>query len=207
MIDNTTDCLIIIDVQNDFCPGGALEVPAGDEVVPVINQLVEMFDHRILTQDWHPVGHHSFASAHAGKMPFESVELDYGIQVLWPDHCIQGSSGAEFHADLEITGAELIIRKGFRPALDSYSAFTENDRTTPTGLSGYLVNRGFRRVFLVGLATDYCVAWSALDARREGFAAVLIEDGCRAIDMDGSGQAAIDRMDDAGVARICAADL
>ncbi len=207
MIDNTTDCLIIIDVQNDFCPGGALEVPAGDEVVPVINQLVEMFDHRILTQDWHPVGHHSFASAHAGKTPFESVELDYGIQVLWPDHCIQGSSGAEFHADLEITGAELIIRKGFRPALDSYSAFTENDRTTPTGLSGYLVNRGFRRVFLVGLATDYCVAWSALDARREGFAAVLIEDGCRAIDMDGSGQAAIDRMDDAGVARICAADL
>ncbi|MYB35339.1 MAG: bifunctional nicotinamidase/pyrazinamidase [Gammaproteobacteria bacterium] len=207
MINKTTDCLIIIDVQNDFCPGGALEVPAGDEVVPVINQLVDGFSHRILTQDWHPAGHHSFASAHAGKSPFETVELDYGTQVLWPDHCIQDSFGAEFHAGLDTTGAELIIRKGFRPAIDSYSAFTENDQTTPTGLSGYLANRGFRRLFLAGLATDYCVAWSALDARREGFEVVLIEDACRAIDMNGSRQAAIDQMDDAGVVRICTADL
>ncbi len=207
MIKDTTDCLIIIDVQNDFCSGGALEVPAGEEVVPVINRLVGGFPHRILTQDWHPAGHRSFASAHAGKSPFETVELDYGTQVLWPDHCIQDSFGAEFHADLDITGAELIIRKGFRLAIDSYSAFTENDQATPTGLSGYLADRGFRRLFLAGLATDYCVAWSALDARRQGFEVVLIEDACRAIDMDGSKQAAIDRMDDAGVVRICTADL
>ena len=207
MINNTADCLIVIDVQNDFCSGGALEVPSGEEVVPVINQLANEFAHWVLTQDWHPAGHHSFASVHDGKSPFETAELDYGTQVLWPDHCIQGTFGAEFHAGLDTTGAELIIRKGFRPSIDPYSAFAENDRTTPTGLSGYLAHRGFRRLFLAGLATDYCVAWSALDARREGFEVVLIEDACRAIDMNGSKRAAIDRMDDAGVVRISTADL
>ncbi|MCY4219850.1 MAG: bifunctional nicotinamidase/pyrazinamidase [Gammaproteobacteria bacterium] len=207
MINNADDCLIIVDVQNDFCSGGALEVPAGEEVVPVINQLVDKFAHRILTQDWHPVGHYSFASAHPGKSPFETVELDYGTQVLWPDHCIQGSDGAEFHPDLEIVGAELIIRKGFRLSIDSYSAFTENDQMTPTGLSGYLANRQFRRLFLTGLATDYCVFWSALDARRAGFEVVLIEDACRAIDMDGSKFRALDQMDTVGVVRVAATDL
>ncbi|MCY4051741.1 MAG: bifunctional nicotinamidase/pyrazinamidase [Gammaproteobacteria bacterium] len=207
MINNADDCLIIVDVQNDFCSGGALEVPAGEEVVPVINQLVDKFAHRILTQDWHPVGHYSFASAHPGKSPFETVELDYGTQVLWPDHCIQGSDGAEFHPDLEIVGAELIIRKGFRLSIDSYSAFTENDQMTPTGLSGYLANRQFRRLFLTGLATDYCVFWSALDARRAGFEVVLIEDACRAIDMDGSKFRALDQMDAVGVVRVAATDL
>ncbi len=207
MIDNTSDCLIIIDVQNDFCSGGALEVPAGEEVVPIINQLNDKFSHRILTQDWHPVGHHSFASAHFGKSPFEAVELDYGTQVLWPDHCIQGSNGAEFHADLEVIGAELILRKGYRLDIDSYSAFKENDQVTPTGLSGYLSNRQFRRLFLTGLATDYCVLWSALDARREGFEVVLIEDACRAIDIDGSKHSAIAQMEAAGVVRVSATDL
>lgn len=207
MIDNSTDCLVVIDVQNDFCSGGALEVPAGDEVVPVINGISAAFEHRVLTQDWHPAGHLSFASAHCGKAPFETVELEYGTQVLWPDHCIQGTDGASFHADLEVTGAELIVRKGFRPAIDSYSAFYENDQSTATGLSGYLKNRGFSRLYLAGLATDYCVAWSALDARREGFKVVLIENACRAIDLDGSLDTAIGRMDAAGVARVRAEDL
>lgn len=207
MIDNNADCLIIIDVQNDFCAGGALEVPAGDEVVPVINKLSDVFNHRILTQDWHPAGHHSFASVHPGKSPFETAEFDYGTQVLWPDHCIQGSMGADFHAELEIAGVELIIRKGFRSSIDSYSAFAENDRSTPTGLSGYLTNRGFRRLFLAGLATDFCVAWSALDARREGFEVVLIEDACRAIDMNGSMQDAMEQMDRAGVIRVRSENL
>lgn len=207
MIDNSTDCLVVIDVQNDFCSGGALEVPAGDEVVPVINGISTAFEHRVLTQDWHPAGHLSFASAHPGKAPFETVELEYGTQVLWPDHCIQGTDGASFHTDLEVTGAELIVRKGFRPGIDSYSAFYENDQSTATGLSGYLKNRGFSRLYLAGLATDYCVAWSALDARREGFEVVLIEDACRAIDLDGSLEAAMGRMDAAGVVRIRTGDL
>lgn len=206
-IDNTTDCFIVIDVQNDFCSGGALEVPAGDEVVPVVNALSGLFAHRVLTQDWHPAGHLSFASTHPDKVPYESIELNYGTQVLWPDHCIQGSFGAEFHADLQVTSAELIIRKGFRPAIDSYSAFAENDQTTMTGLSGYLKTRGFKRLFLSGLATDYCVAWSALDGRREGFEVVLIEDACRAIDIDGSKQAALRQMVQAGVLRIHSGDL
>jgi len=186
MIEQNTDLLLIIDVQNDFCPEGALAVPDGNQVVPVINRLQSRFTHRVLTQDWHPPGHSSFASAHPSTQPFQTIEANYGTQVLWPDHCVQGTPGAAFHANLETTGAELIIRKGFRKTLDSYSAFFENDQTTPTGLTGYLRERGFKRVYLCGLATDYCVAWSALDARKQGFAAVVIEDACRAIDLDNS---------------------
>ncbi len=199
MIDQNTDLLLIIDVQNDFCPGGALAVPEGDRVIPVINRLQARFEHRVLTQDWHPGGHSSFASVHPGAEPFGTIEASYGTQVLWPDHCVQGTPGAEFHRDLERTGAELIIRKGFRKAIDSYSAFFENDRTTPTGLNGYLHERGFTRLYLCGLATDYCVAWSALDARRQGFEAVVIEDACRAIDLNGSLAEAKARFADSGV--------
>lgn len=186
MIDQNTDLLLIIDVQNDFCPGGALAVPDGDRVVPVINRLQARFTHRVLTQDWHPAGHSSFASAHPGTEPFETIEADYGTQVLWPDHCVQGTPGAAFHRDLETVGTELIIRKGFRKAIDSYSAFFENDRSTPTGLAGYLRERGFKRLYLCGLATDFCVGWSALDARKQGFEAIVIEDACRAIDLNDS---------------------
>ena len=181
-----SDILLAVDVQNDFCPGGALAVPGGDEVVPVANGLGERFPHVVLTQDWHPLGHHSFASAHPGRKPFETLALSYGPQTLWPDHCVQGTPGAQFHPDLHLPRAEMVVRKGFRPAIDSYSAFFENDRKTPTGLAGYLRERGFTRVFLAGLATDFCVHFSALDARREGFAVVLIEDACRAIDLEGS---------------------
>lgn len=191
--------LLVIDVQNDFCPGGALAVPEGDHVVPVINRLAGHFRHIAMTQDWHPAGHQSFASSHPGKQPFGVTELDYGEQVLWPDHCVQGTSGAAFHADLDLPGAELVIRKGFRKAIDSYSAFYENDRSTPTGLGGYLRERGFRKLYLCGLATDFCVFYSALDARREGFEAVLLEDACRAIDLDGSLAAAMTAMKEAGV--------
>jgi nicotinamidase/pyrazinamidase len=191
--------LIVVDVQNDFCPGGALAVPDGDAVVPVVNRLSERFAHRILTQDWHPAGHSSFASSHPGKAPFETVEMPYGTQVLWPDHCVQGTGGAAFHRDLALDGAELIVRKGFRAAIDSYSAFFENDRTTPTGLAGYLRDRGFESVVLVGLATDFCVAYSALDARRLGFATTVVTDGCRAIDLNGSLDAAMKEMAAAGV--------
>ena len=193
------DALLVIDVQNDFCPGGALAVADGDAVVPVINRLAGAFTSVLMTQDWHPAGHSSFASSHAGRNPFETVELAYGTQVLWPDHCVQNSAGAAFHKDLDLPGAELIIRKGFRTAIDSYSAFYENDQSTPTGLTGYLRTRGFTRVFLAGLATDFCVAYSALDARREGFEAVLLEDACRAIDLEGSLAAARTQMADAGV--------
>ena len=204
MIDNASDCLLIVDVQNDFCGGGALEVPDGDAVVPVINALSPKFENRLLTQDWHPAGHSSFASSHSGKSPFETTEMPYGIQVLWPDHCVQETSGAAFHPDLDITDAQLVIRKGFRSPIDSYSAFFENDQSTPTGLTGYLQTRGFSRLFMCGLATDFCVAYSALDACKEGFDVVLIEDACRAIDMDGSLQAALENMDAAGVRRITA---
>ena len=204
MIDNTSDCLLIVDVQNDFCGGGALEVPDGDAVVPVINAISRKFENRLLTQDWHPAGHSSFASSHHGKSPFETAQMFYGTQVLWPDHCVQESSGAAFHSDLDITDTQLVIRKGFRPPIDTYSAFFENDQSTPTGLTGYLQTRGFSRLFLCGLATDFCVAYSALDARKEGFDVVVIEDACRAIDMDGSLQAALDNMDAAGVSRITA---
>jgi nicotinamidase/pyrazinamidase len=196
------DVLLIIDVQNDFCGGGALAVGDGDAVVPVVNRLAERFDHVVLTQDWHPPGHSSFATSHPGSAPFESVTMPYGQQTLWPDHCVQGTSGAAFHPQLVTERAELVIRKGFRSAIDSYSAFYENDRKTPTGLAGYLRERGLRRIFLAGLATDYCVYYSAVDARRLGFDTVLVEAGCRAIDLAGSLDAAWTAMAAAGVQRI-----
>lgn len=202
-----TEMLIVVDVQNDFCPGGALAVPDGDAVVPVINRIAGRFAHRILTQDWHPAGHTSFAVAHPGRAPFETVEMPYGPQVLWPVHCVQGSVGAEFHPGLELHGAEVVIRKGFRPEIDSYSAFYENDRTTPTGLAGYLRERGFDRIVLVGLATDFCVAYSAVDARRHGFDTTVVIDGCRAIDLNGSLDAAIRDMTAAGVTLLDSAAL
>jgi len=194
--------LIVIDVQNDFCPGGALAVERGDEVVPLINGLIKRFDHVILTQDWHPAGHSSFASSHPGKLPFETVEMPYGEQTLWPDHCVQGTPGAEFHPQLEWTKAELVIRKGFRKAIDSYSAFFENDHQTPTGLAGYLRERGFTKVTFAGLATDFCVAYSAIDARRQGFEASVILQACRGIDLAGSMETMTQRMRDEGVALI-----
>ena len=181
-----SDVLIVTDIQNDFCPGGKLAVPDGDSIIETIHKIAPKFEHIILTQDWHPANHSSFASHHAGKRPFEQVELSYGMQTLWPEHCVQGSNGAQFHAALHLPQAELILRKGFRPAIDSYSAFFENDRTTNTGLAGYLLERRLTRVFLVGLAYDYCVGYSALDACRVGFPAFVIRDGCRAIDHNGS---------------------
>jgi nicotinamidase/pyrazinamidase len=193
------DLLLIIDVQNDFCPGGALAVADGDAVVPVINRLSRRFEHVVLTQDWHPSGHSSFATSRPGSAPFESIAMPYGPQTLWPDHCVQGTTGAAFHPQLLTEKAELVIRKGFRPAIDSYSAFYENDRSTPTGLAGYLRERGLKRIFMAGLATDYCVYYSALDARRLGFDTVVIEAGCRAIDLAGSLAAASAEMAKAGV--------
>ena len=181
-----SDVLLVVDIQNDFCPDGALAVPEGDAIVPLVNCVMERFPHVVLTQDWHTPGHNSFASAHPGKSPYETVETSYGTQILWPDHCVQGTAGAAFQGDVDVTRAELIVRKGFRPDIDSYSAFYENDHTTFTGLSGYLRERGFRHVYLCGLATDFCVKWSALDARREGFEVTVIEDACRAIDLEGS---------------------
>jgi nicotinamidase/pyrazinamidase len=194
-----SDVLLVIDLQNDFCPGGALAVPRGNEVIPVVNRLAAAFAHVVVTQDWHPDGHHSFASAHPGRQPFETIELAYGTQTLWPDHCVQDTPGAAFHRDLYLPHAELVLRKGFRRSIDSYSAFYENDKQTPTGLASYLRERGFNRVFLAGLATDFCVHYSAIDARREGFAAVLVEDGCRAIDIEGSLADAMAKMRAAGV--------
>ncbi len=191
--------LLVIDVQNDFCPGGALEVPKGDEVVPVINRLMPLFDAVVLTQDWHPADHLSFASQHEGKQPFETVEMPYGPQVLWPDHCVQGTAGADFHPDLDVRPAQTIVRKGFRREVDSYSAFFENDRTTPTGLEGWLRSRGIDEVWLAGLATDFCVGYSALDAVRCGFPATVIEDACRAIDLEGSLAAMREQWAKAGV--------
>jgi nicotinamidase/pyrazinamidase len=199
------DVLLVIDVQNDFCPGGALAVADGDAVVPVISRLMAQFAHVILTQDWHPAGHSSFASQHPGTVPFASIEMPYGPQVLWPDHCVQGTPGAAFHPQLLADRAELIIRKGFRREIDSYSAFYENDKTTPTGLAGCLRERGLGRVFLAGLATDFCVHYSAMDARRLGFEAVVVEAGCRAIALPGSLEAAHAQWEEAGVQRI--ADL
>jgi len=196
------DVLLIIDVQNDFCGGGALAVGDGDAVVPVVNRLAERFDHVVLTQDWHPPGHSSFATSHPGSAPFESMTMPYGQQTLWPDHCVQGTPGAAFHPQLVTDRAELVIRKGFRSAIDSYSAFYENDRKTPTGLAGYLRERGLQRIFLAGLATDYCVHYSAVDARRLGFDTVLVEAGCRAIGLAGSLDAAWTAMAAAGVQRI-----
>ena len=191
--------LIVIDVQNDFCPGGALAVAGGDEIVQPINALMAEFDAVILTQDWHPAGHSSFASQHAGLDPYSVTEMPYGPQVLWPDHCIQGTEGAAFHADLHVNRADLIIRKGFNPAIDSYSAFFENDHKTPTGLEGYLRTRGITRLTMVGLATDFCVNFSAVDAVRLGFGVTVRQDLCRAIDLDGSLAAARDGMAQAGI--------
>jgi nicotinamidase/pyrazinamidase len=191
--------LIVIDVQNDFCPGGALAVERGDEVVAPINRLISKAEHVILTQDWHPARHSSFASSHAGRQPFTTITVDYGEQTLWPDHCVQGSPGAEFHSRLEWTRAELILRMGFRRAIDSYSAFFENDRKTPTGLSGYLKERGIDTVTLAGLATDYCVAYSALDAAALGLQVTVVLSACRAIDLGGSLATMTRNMQDAGV--------
>jgi len=193
------DVLVAVDIQNDFCPGGALAVPRGDEVVEAINRLVERFSHVVLTQDWHPPGHTSFASSHPGAMPYDVVQAPYGPQTLWPDHCVQGTPGAGFRPDLVATRAELVVRKGFHLAIDSYSAFFENDRRTPTGLGGYLRERGFARVFLAGLAFDFCVRWSAEDARRLGFEVVVLEDACRALDLDGSKAATFEVLRKSGV--------
>jgi len=193
------DLLLVVDLQNDFCPGGALAVPGSDAIVPLVNALAAKFAHVALTQDWHPAGHLSFASAHPGRRPFETVRLAYGDQILWPDHCVQGTPGAAFHAGLDLDRAALVVRKGRDPTIDSYSAFRENDRATRTGLAGYLRERGIRRLFLAGLATDFCVRWSAVDARAAGFEAVVLEDACRAIDLDGSLAAARSEMAAAGV--------
>lgn len=193
------EALIVVDVQNDFCPGGALAVAGGHDIVPTINGLIETHDNIVLTQDWHPAGHSSFASSHPGRQPFDTFAMPYGPQTIWPDHCIQGTPGAEFHRDLIWTKAQVVIRKGFDPAIDSYSAFVENDKTTPTGLGGYLRERGIDRLTLVGLATDFCVAFSALDARTEGFDVTVRLDVCRAIDLNGSLDIMLGRMRDAGV--------
>src|SRR5712664_1280435 len=202
-----TDVLAVIDVQNCFVPGGTLPVPEGDAIIPIINRLAPAFRHVVITQDWHTPGHVSFASSHPGKKPFETTSLPYGTQVLWPDHCVQGTEGAALHKDLTIPHAQLIIRKGYRQNIDSYSAFYEADGKTPTGLTGYLRDRGLTQVFLVGLATDFCVAWSAMDARKAGFAALVIEDACRGIDAGGSLAKAWADMLGAGVKRITSADI
>ncbi len=196
------DVLLVVDVQRDFLPGGALAVLDGDAVIAPINRLGLLFGHVLLTQDWHPAEHVSFAANHPGRAPFEQIELPYGQQVLWPTHCVQGSDGAGFALGLDLPRAELVVRKGFRRAVDSYSAFTEADRRTPTGLAGYLRERGLRRLFLVGLATDFCVAWSALDAAAAGFEAHVVEDACRAIDTQGSLDRAWRALGEAGVGRV-----
>ncbi len=201
------DVLLVVDVQNDFCPGGALAVPRGDEVVPVINSLAGKFRHVVLTQDWHPRGHLSFASSHPGKKPFETIAAAYGPQVLWPDHCVQMTTGAEFHPALCIPQAGLVIRKGMDRSIDSYSAFYENDRTTPTGLVGYLRERGVKRIFVAGLAFDFCVRYSAEDAHRENFGVSVIADACRGIDVDGSVAASRASLEGLGIACITAGEL
>jgi nicotinamidase/pyrazinamidase len=199
MTPDDRDVLLIVDVQNDFCPGGALAVPDGDAIVPAVNRLARSFAHVILTQDWHPPGHASFASSHPGKRPFDAIEVSYGTQILWPDHCVQGTQGASFHPELDVPHAELVVRKGFRSAIDSYSAFRENDRLTPTGLAGYLRERGLERITMCGLATDFCVAFSAIDGRAAGFAVTVVTRACRGIDLDGSLARAIRSMSEAGV--------
>ena len=201
------NALLIVDVQNDFCPGGALEVPNGDKVVPVINKLSQKFDVVVQTQDWHPAGHSSFASSHDGKEPFETIEMPYGKQVLWPDHCIQGSNGAAFHPDLETDCSQLIVRKGFRREIDSYSAFFENDDKTPTGLTGYLRQRDIDTLYAVGLATDFCVKWSVVDGLKEGFDVYVVEDAVKGIDIEGSVDAAWDEMLKAGAQKVTSETL
>eukprot|EP00752_Nemacystus_decipiens_P000107 g107.t1 len=200
MTNDDATALVVIDVQNDFCPGGALEVADGDRVVPVANRLMARFPLVVLTQDWHPRGHSSFAANHAGAEPFSTTDMPYGTQVLWPVHCVQGSDGAAFHRDLETDRAHMVVRKGFRPSIDSYSAFFENDRKTATGLDGYLKDLGVGRLVMLGLATDFCVYFSAIDAVALGYEVVLAEDGCRGIDLDGSLAAALADMRDKGVA-------
>jgi len=206
-IGSETDVLLVVDVQNDFCPGGALAIPEGDMVVGPVNRMMGAFPHVVFTQDWHPRDHQSFASAHRGGEPYEMIALPYGDQILWPDHCVRGTPGAQFHPGLDVARAELILRKGFRREVDSYSAFFENDRRTPTGLAGYLRERGVERVFLAGLALDFCVLWSAEDARRHGFRAVVVEDACRALDVNGSGDDARRRLQAIGAPVVNSADL
>jgi nicotinamidase/pyrazinamidase len=202
-----TDAFLVVDVQNDFLPGGALAVAGGDQIVPLVNKIAAQFAVVVLTQDWHPAGHASFASSHRGKRPFQTMRLPYGEQVLWPDHCVQGSAGAAFAAGLDIPHAQVVIRKGHHRKVDSYSAFLEAHRKTRTGLDGYLKSRGVKRVFCAGLATDFCVAWTALDARRFGLQAAVIEDACRAIDTEGSLEAAWKAMKKAGVKRLTSAGV
>jgi nicotinamidase/pyrazinamidase len=200
------DVFIIIDVQNCFVPGGSLAVKEGDQIVPLVNRIAKSFPHVVMTQDWHTAHHISFASSHPGKKPFETTDLPYGTQVLWPDHCVQGTASADLVKGLDVPHAELILRKGYRDKVDSYSAFNEADRK-PTGLAAYLRERGLKRVFLAGLATDFCVAWSAVDARKDGFDTFVIEDACRGIDANGSLAKAWDDMKKAGVHRIQSTDL
>lgn len=199
--------LLVVDIQNDFCPGGALAVPNGDTIVPTVNKLVNVFDAVIQTQDWHPAGHSSFASSHKGKEPYDTVEMDYGTQVLWPDHCIQGSMGAEFHPELNTLKTQVVIRKGFRREIDSYSTFFENDQQTTTGLTGYLDQRGITDLYTVGLATDFCVKWSILDGIDEGFNMHIVKDAVKGIDLDGSLDAAWDEMKEKGVYIVTSDDL
>ena len=201
------DALLVIDVQNCFIPGGSLAVKEGDLIVPLINRIAKSFSNVVLTQDWHTADHVSFASQHSGKKPFETIKLDYGTQVLWPDHCVQGTEGAQIHSGIDIPQAQLVIRKGYHRDVDSYSGFLEADRKTETGLAGYLKGRKIKQVFVCGLATDYCVAWSALDARKFGFQASVIEDACRGIDINGSVAAAWKDMTAAGVKQIQSSDF
>jgi nicotinamidase/pyrazinamidase len=206
-INAATDALLIIDLQNDFCPGGALAVAGGDRIVPIVNSLAGRFDHVLLTQDWHPHGHISFASAHAGAQPYSTIETPYGSQALWPDHCVQGTRGADFHAALSVPHAELILRKGFRKEIDSYSAFLENDHVTRTGLAGYLRERGLKRLFLCGLAYDFCVRHTAIDGTALDSECLVIEDASRAVDLPGTVEAAEQAFAEAGVERIQSADI
>lgn len=201
------EALLIIDVQNDFCPGGALEVPNGDAIIPTINKLSTSFDVVLQTQDWHPQGHSSFASSHQGKAPFDTIEMPYGQQVLWPDHCLQGSEGAEFHPDLETNHSQLIVRKGFRKDIDSYSAFYENDGETTTGLTGYLKSRNIDTLYAVGLATDFCVKWSVIDGLKEGFDLYVVEDAVKGIDIEGSVGQAWEEMLNAGAQKVSSQKL
>jgi len=199
--------LLIVDIQNDFCPGGALEVPEGDTIIPIVNRLSQQFEAVIQTQDWHPDGHSSFASSHKGEKPFDAIQMSYGEQVLWPDHCVQGSRGADFHPDLETNRSQLIIRKGFRSDIDSYSAFYENDEQTTTGLAGYLRERDIDTLYTAGLATDFCVKWSVLDGLKEGFDLYVVEDAVKGIDIEGSVEQAWSEMLKAGAQKVSSKEL
>ena len=208
MVQNFSDeALVLIDIQNDFCPGGALAVNEGNEIVSVVNNIQKKFSVKILTQDWHPENHKSFASNHSGKDPFSSINMSYGLQILWPDHCIQDTLGADFHSDLITKNSDLIIRKGFRPDIDSYSAFFENDKSTPTGLEGYLKTRGIKTIYLCGLALDFCVFFSAIDGAKLGFQVFVIEDACRSIDLDGSLEHSLKEMNSVGVKLISSSNF